>query len=77
MTDPDSRPPEKVHPDSSDRSTPAPDGFGQLFSLALDMRWSWNHAADHLWEQLDPVLWGLTHNPWALLQTISREKSSG
>ncbi len=74
MTDPDSRPPEKAQPDLSDRATTAPDRFGQLFSLALDMRWSWNHAADRLWEQLDPVLWGLTHNPWALLQTLARDK---
>ena len=25
-----------------------------LTDLALDMRWSFNHAADRLWEQLDP-----------------------
>lgn len=35
-----------------------------LTDLALDMRWSFNHAADRLWEQLDPELWELTHNPW-------------
>jgi glycogen phosphorylase len=45
-----------------------------LTDLALDLRWSFNHAADQLWEQLDPELWELTHNPWALLQTVSREK---
>lgn len=50
------------------------EGFEELSDLAMDMRWSWNHAADHLWEKLDPVLWGLTHNPWAILQTISRDK---
>ena len=50
------------------------EGFDRLFRLALDLRWSWNHAADTLWRKLDPVLWELTHNPWALLQTISREK---
>ena len=27
-----------------------------------------------MWRQLDPVLWELTHNPWAVLQTVSREK---
>jgi glycogen phosphorylase len=45
-----------------------------LNDLALDLRWSYNHSADRLWEQLDPELWELTHNPWALLQTVSREK---
>ena len=40
----------------------------------MDLRWSFNHSADQLWEQLDPELWELTHNPWVLLQTVSREK---
>src|SRR5574337_591846 len=44
-----------------------------LQELALDMRWSWNHAADEMWRQLDPVLWELTHNPWVVLQTVSRD----
>ena len=50
------------------------DGFDYLAELALDMRWSWNHSADYLWRQLDPVLWQLTHNPWVVLQTVAREK---
>ena len=45
-----------------------------LNDLALDLRWSFNHSADRLWEQLDPDLWELTHNPWVVLQTVSREK---
>jgi starch phosphorylase len=45
-----------------------------LTELALDLRWSFNHSADQLWEQLDPELWELSHNPWVLLQTVSREK---
>ena len=45
-----------------------------LTDLALDLRWSFNHSADRLWQQLDPDLWDLTHNPWVLLQTVSREK---
>jgi starch phosphorylase len=50
------------------------DGFDALAELALDMRWSWNHGTDLLWRQLDPVLWGITHNPWVVLQTVSRDK---
>jgi glycogen phosphorylase len=50
------------------------EGFDALAELALDLRWSWNHGADQVWRQLDPALWELTHNPWALLQTVSRER---
>jgi glycogen phosphorylase len=45
-----------------------------LADLALDLRWSFNHAADQLWERLDAELWDLTHNPWVVLQTVSRQK---
>jgi glycogen phosphorylase len=45
-----------------------------LTDLALDLRWSFNHSADQLWQRLDPELWELTHNPWVLLQTVSRQK---
>ncbi len=50
------------------------EGFESLVALALDLRWSWNHVTDEVWRQLDPVLWGVTHNPWVVLQTTSREK---
>jgi starch phosphorylase len=55
---------------------PAPklEGYDSLAELALDMRTSWNHSADHIWEHLDSALWSLTHNPWVVLQTVSREK---
>jgi starch phosphorylase len=48
------------------------EGVSSLVRLALDMRWSWNHAADEIWRQLDPALWDLTHNPWVILMTVSR-----
>ncbi len=50
------------------------EGFDSLAELALDMRSAWDHATDQVWQQLDPVLWKLTHNPWVVLQTVSREK---
>src|SRR5208283_946217 len=50
------------------------DGFDSLAELALDMRWSWNHAADDLWRQLDPALWELTCNPWVVLRAVSKDK---
>ena len=48
--------------------------FDALTELALDLRWAWNHAADDLWRQLDPDLWGSTGNAWFVLQTVSKEK---
>lgn len=50
------------------------EGFDSLAELALDLRWSWNHATDEVWRQLDPALWELTQNPWVVLQTVSRDK---
>jgi starch phosphorylase len=50
------------------------DGFDSLAELALDLRWSWNHTADEIWQQLDPALWELAHNPWIVLQTVSRKQ---
>jgi starch phosphorylase len=50
------------------------EGFDSLAELALNLRWSWNHATDKLWRQLDPDLWAMTGNPWLVLQTVSRDK---
>ena len=50
------------------------DGFDSLAELALDMRWSWDHATDEVWRKLDPELWEITHNPWVVLQTVSRDQ---
>ena len=48
-------------------------GVDSLAELALNLRWSWNHATDQLWRQMNPELWDLTHNPWGVLQTVSRD----
>lgn len=69
MTEPADPSHPKRHLSSSDVH-----GFDSLAELALDMRWSWNHATDRVWREMDPTLWKLTHNPWAVLQTVSREK---
>ena len=50
------------------------EGIHALAKLALDMRWSWNHATDEVWRRLDPTLWELTQNPWVVLQTVSPDK---
>jgi glycogen phosphorylase len=48
-----------------------PEGLEGLTELALDLRWSWNHAADRLWQYIAPELWVRTANPWLILQNIS------
>jgi starch phosphorylase len=48
------------------------EGVEYLAELALDLRNSWDHGADEIWKTLDPELWALTHNPWLVLQTVSR-----
>lgn len=46
-------------------------GLEGLADMALDLRWSWSHAVDEVWQRLDPELWETTHNPWHILQTIA------
>jgi glycogen phosphorylase len=55
-------------------TSPPPDTADALTELALDLRWCFNHSADKIWARLDPELWELTHNPWIVLQTVSRER---
>jgi len=50
------------------------EGFDRLRELALDVRWSWNHAADTIWRRLDAELWELTHSPWGILQSVARDR---
>ncbi len=65
--------PRRGHPKQRVLSTDV-EGYESLAALALDLRSSWNHATDQVWRQLDPALWEVTHNPWVVLQTVSREK---
>lgn len=52
------------------------DGVDALIELALDLRSSWHHGADDVWQQLNPELWRATQNPWGVLQTVSRDTLS-
>ena len=45
-----------------------------MTELALNLRWTWKHAADDLWRHLDTELWDRTMNPWLVLHTVSQEK---
>ena len=53
---------------------PIPEGLEGLAEIGLDLRWSWSHSSDLLWEQIDPEIWKLTRNPWLILQSISSKK---
>lgn len=60
--------------DPTDISCSEIPGYELLKELALDLIWSWTHCGDTVWKRLDPSLWELTHNPWVVLQTVSRDK---
>ena len=45
-----------------------------LIELALDLRWTWSHAGDALWQTIAPEIWERTQNPWMLLQNVSIER---
>lgn len=45
-----------------------------LGELALDLRWTWSHEADLLWQRVDAEIWQRTQNPWIILQDISARR---
>ena len=51
-----------------------PAGLEALGKLALDLRWTWSHEADALWERVDAEAWSRTRNPWIILQDILAER---
>lgn len=51
-----------------------PQGLEGLNDLALDLRWTWSHFSDRLWEQLDPEAWERTGNPYFILQSVSQAR---
>ncbi|HQT25151.1 MAG TPA: alpha-glucan family phosphorylase, partial [Burkholderiales bacterium] len=48
-----------------------PEPLQRLASLALDLRWSWHHGTDELWQRVDAELWKATGNPWLIMESIS------
>jgi starch phosphorylase len=51
-----------------------PEGLSDLRDLALDLRWTWSHEADALWEDVDARLWQRTKNPWSVLQGAAPQR---
>jgi starch phosphorylase len=61
-----------VAPSFLQRRLPVP--LVVLAELALDLRWTWSHAADALWRTIDPLAWDRTQNPWFILQSAPEER---
>lgn len=53
---------------------PLPEGLEGLAELSLDLRWTWCHAADRLWQEIEPAVWARTGNPWLILQDVSQQR---
>ncbi len=52
-----------------------PPRIGRLGELAYNLWWSWNYAAQELYERIDAPLWhALTHNPVKFLREVARDK---
>lgn len=51
-----------------------PASLEPLMELALDVRWTWSHACDVLWKEIDPETWERSRNPWLLLQDAPAER---
>lgn len=48
-----------------------PEALNGLFTLALDLRWSWQHGSDQLWRTIDPETWDSTRNAWLVLNSAA------
>jgi glycogen phosphorylase len=46
----------------------------QITDLSTDLRWTWSHAGDVVWEAMDPQLWEQSENPFVVLQNLSHER---
>ncbi len=44
----------------------------KLTDLAVDLRWTWSHEADALWERIAPKGWEQTENPYEVLQNLTK-----
>ncbi len=50
------------------------EGMESLVELAFDLRVLWKHSTDEILGELEPEQWALPHNPWLVLQTVSRTR---
>ena len=54
-------------------SQPLPDKLAGLQEIALDLRWTWSHEADALWDRIAPKLWEQTRSPGACASGLAAE----
>src|SRR5579862_5135450 len=66
------RPPRIAMPPPTLRDLPEP--LALLAELALDLRWTWSHEADALWQRIDVEAWAQTYSPWTILQDLSDDR---
>lgn len=53
---------------------PLPPELSKLRALALDLRWTWSHEGDEFWGSVATELWEETHNPWVILQSLTKDR---
>ena len=53
---------------------PLPEPLAGLAILADDLRWTWSHAGDDLWNAVDPGIWQRTQNPYVVLQSVGSQR---
>ena len=58
----------------SARERALPSQLEPLRELAMDLRWTWSHEADHLWRALDAEAWDASKNPWQVLRDVTPDK---
>ena len=42
--------------------------------FVTDLRWTWSHAGDWLWQAIDKQTWEVTENPYVVLQNLSQQR---
>jgi starch phosphorylase len=40
----------------------------------VDLRWSWHHGTDALWQAIDADLRGATGDPWLIPESVSDQR---
>jgi starch phosphorylase len=67
------KPIRRSHPNHTSPSEEV-DAFDDLFELAMNLQWSRNHAADEVWQQLDPAMWDFAYDQWGVLRSVARKQ---
>lgn len=51
-----------------------PDELEPYADFVTDLRWTWSHAGDWLWQTIDRTTWEQTENPYVVLQNLSQQR---